>query len=138
MKPTNNNAIDKELTKLMQESRSKASAGFADNVMQQLATKPVPAELRPSGLPQHIFRPLLSWRAVLSFLGIGGAISWLFSLLMAPSTNFSYTNVNSLLQKCSPEFSLNLPFPDGWLVVTLVLAAFLLAGVDRFLKRVLS
>ncbi len=134
MKPTKN-SIDKELAKLMQESRRKATAGFTDKVMLQLETKPAMAQ---NPLPSHIFRPLLSWRAVLSFLGIGGAISWLLSLLMAPSTDSSFDIVSSLLQKYRPEFSLGFSFPDSWLVLSLILAAFLLAGVDRLLKRVLN
>lgn len=133
-----NDPIDKELFRLMQESRRKASADFADRIMQNLPENQAIRQpvVFGQGLPRYIFKPLLSWGALLGSLATIGAISWLFSQLMAPSTNSSY--VNSLLQQYSLKSPVDLSFPDSWLVFTLLLAVFLLIGADRILKRLFT
>lgn len=133
-----NDPIDKELFRLMQESRHKAAADFTDRIMQNLPENQAIRQpvVFGQGLPQYIFKPLLSWRALLGSLAIIGAISWLFSQLMAPSTNSSY--VNSLLQQYSPIPSVDLSLHSSWLVLTLLLAVFLLVGADRLLKRLFN
>lgn len=133
MKPTND-PIDKELYRLMQESRRKASAGFAEGIMQQLSAGPAAAQ----GLPRRIFRPLLSWRALLAFLGTTGAISWLCSLLMAPDTNSSSFFSSWLPAYRLPEPGNYLSPAGSWLLLAVVAALFLLAGLDRLLKRALN
>lgn len=139
MKPTKD-PTDKELYKLMQESRRKASSGFAEGVMQQLPAAQVALKQKTSqkGLPRYYYKPLLSWRALLTFLGTAGAISWLCSLLMAPATNQSFFSPSWLPAYRLPEFSLHLSATTNWLLLALLVALFLLAGVDRLLKRILN
>ena len=122
--------LDQEIRKLMQDSREKAPANFADFTMQQLA--------KPQGLPQRIFKPLLHWKACALFLIALTGLGWLLSLVDAPSSQHSrYDHWLPSIYNV-PDFSFQFTFTDSWLFSIIALAALLLIGIDHILKRKLG
>lgn len=119
--------IEKRLQLLMQQSRVEAPEDFAGRLMQALP--------RQQPLPQRIFKPLLSIKALVATIIILTGMGWLSTYFLQPSGQ----EAPGWLQYRLPEFSLPVSADGTFLTLTIVLCAILLlAAFDRFLKRSLG
>lgn len=109
----------------MQQSRVEAPEGFAGRLMQALPQQ--------QPLPQRIFKPLLSFKALAAAFALLLGLGWL-------SAEFLQTGKQETVGWLSyrlPEFSLP-PAVDGTLLTIVLTTIILLAALDRYLKRSLG
>lgn len=119
--------IDKQLQALMQHSHEKAPEGFSNKLMQALPQQ--------QPLSQRIYQPLLSKKAVAFGIIIFGFLAWVSTYL--GSSSQSQETEPWLQGYRLPELSLPAAI-DGTMLTVITLAVFLLAVLDKFLKRRLN
>lgn len=119
--------IDKQLQALMQHSREKAPEGFSHKLMKALPQQ--------QPLSQRIYQPLLSKKAVAFVVSIFVVLAWVSNY--HGSSSQSQETATWLQGYRLPEFSLPAAI-DGSMLTVIMLAVFLLAVLDKFLKRRLN
>lgn len=117
--------LEKKLQLYMQQSREEAPEGFSARLMEVLPQQ-------QQALPQRIFKPLLSFKALAAMVALLALAGW----LSAEFLQASKMEIPAWLNYRLPEFSI--PAIDGTLLTIVLITIVLLAGLDHFLKRSLG